>query len=95
MPTFARIDKNVVAEIITVNDRIENLFHSELKWIEVPPKATVGSGWTWNGSTFEPPHPEPPPLVQPTLRSLQKEISSLQERIAAISHPGPENKDTR
>ncbi len=76
MPTYARIDDGIVAELYTppaevAATPIAELFHADLRWIDV---SAVGPQpeprWTYNGSVFAPPPLPPPPTLQQQAMAL-------------------------
>ena len=84
MPTYARIDDGIVAELYTppaelADTPIANLFHASLQWVDVSavhpqPEAR----WSYNGRAFAPPLPAPPPTLQQQAMMLLAEPAALQ-----------------
>ena len=63
MRDYARIENNIVVEIISLDDAIDitTAFHPSLQFMEVTGIAGVEVGWVVSGSTVVPPGPLPPP----------------------------------
>jgi hypothetical protein len=63
MRDYARIENDIVVELISLDDSadITTLYHPDLIWIEVTGVAGVALGWVVVGGTVQPPPPPPPP----------------------------------
>lgn len=57
MSLYARVDNNIVAEIISVSggENIDELFHSDFVATCFPCGKNVSIGWSWDGEYFAPP----------------------------------------
>ena len=62
MPTYARIQDGVVAELLTTRANIQQMFHPALHWVDVTALSPQPAlGWVYAGGTFAPAPPPPPP----------------------------------
>lgn len=84
MKTFARIDGQVVAELLTTDLDITERFNSALIWIDVSSVIGISPGWQQRATNFVPP-PAPPAPIAPSLAQLQAQLSAISVQIAALS----------
>ncbi|MEJ0019706.1 MAG: hypothetical protein WDN25_24770 [Acetobacteraceae bacterium] len=76
MPTYARIDDGIVAELYTPPAEVSatplaELFHVDLRWIDVSAVSPQPEPrWTYDGSVFAPPPLPPPPTLQQQAMAL-------------------------
>ena len=85
MQNYARIDKDVVMEVVTTNQPIETLFHKSIVWVAVPKGVPVAPGMRYSGSDFlaspNTLHAEPTPSlhsIMTTLSHIQAQLTSLE-----------------
>ena len=85
MKMYARIENNVVAEILSTTGAIGTLFHPSLHWVEVT-EIAVQIGWVQGEDGKFAPQPllaEAPPLA-PSLAELLAEINTLKAQVAQL-----------
>ena len=87
MRTYARIESGAVAELLATDEDITQLFHPDLRWVEVTGQP-VEVGWMDGEHGFGPPPPAPVEAVQPTLAQLQAQLNELARRLAALAPHG-------
>lgn len=89
MRTYARIQSDMVAELLTTPGDISDLFHQHLLWVDVTALPEIQVGWRYNGDRFEPPAQadEPAPT---SLAQLQRQLADLAEQLAALTRPNPD-----
>jgi hypothetical protein len=87
MKTYARIEGNVVRELVTTGTDIATLFHPSLSWADVTGN-DVQVGWVAaaGGGFAAPPAPQPVPMP-PRLADLVAEIADLQAKLALMQTP--------
>jgi len=75
---FARVDNNVVVEMITIPDghAIGDCFHADLAATMHPCDASVTLGWTFNPSTGAFSAPVPAPLSKARLLAYAQQVQS-------------------
>lgn len=61
MSNYARIDDGLVAELLSTDGDITEMFHPGLVWIEVPVGVDVAAGWSFADGEFSAP---PPPSAE-------------------------------
>ena len=84
MKTFARIDGQVVAELLTTDLDIAGRYNPALIWIDVSSVIGISPGWQQSATGFFPP-PVPPAPIAPSLAQLQTQLSAISVQIAALS----------
>jgi hypothetical protein len=87
MKTFARILDGRVAELLGTADDIRGLFHPSLVWVEVPEGQEVHENWTYDGTGFTPPMPEPAVSSAPSTAELRAQLAALSAQIASLEKP--------
>jgi hypothetical protein len=87
MKTYARIEDNMVRELVTTDTEIATLFHPSLRWVDVTGN-DVQVGWVVvaGGGFAAPPAAQPMPMP-PRLADLVAEIADLQAKLAALHPP--------
>jgi hypothetical protein len=76
MPTYARIDSGIVAELYAPPAEVAatplaDLFHAGLEWVDVSAVSPQPEPrWTYDGAAFTPPPAPPPPTVQQEAMAL-------------------------
>lgn len=88
MKTYARIQDGVVAELLTTDADIAEMFHPELTWLDVTTVAGIVEGWTLAGTTFSPPQPAAPQAAIPTLADLQARMAALSTELQTLALSG-------
>jgi hypothetical protein len=87
MKTYARVENQVVAEIITTTQTIGELFHPALRWVEVTGQS-VQVGWIQNdNNTFAAPPQSATTAAAtagPSTAELQAEIKALKDQVAQL-----------
>jgi hypothetical protein len=84
MSTYARIDGNVVRELLTTDAEIATLFHPSLEWADVSGHE-VQVGWVCvEGGGFVAPPPSEPAPPTPRLADLVAEIADLRATLALL-----------
>ena len=91
MKTFARLQDGQVVELITTEQPIHVLFHSDMVWLDVSGEPAVTTGWRSDGRMVSPPlapdikpAPVPDPLAE--LAEIRATLATLQARVAALDH---------
>jgi hypothetical protein len=79
MKTYARIQDGRVAELLTTQMAISDLFHPSLLWVDITDINGIKVGWGFDGFHFQ-----PVDLPQPTA-STAVSIADLQHRMAELS----------
>ena len=89
MKTYARIQDDLVAELLKTDGDIKSMFHPALVWVDVSSQANVAEGWQFDGTNFTPPPvppPAPPPAgPAPTIAGLQAQLAVLSAQLATLS----------
>ena len=86
MKTYARIQDNLVAELLKTDGDIKSMFHPTLVWVDVSPQANIAEGWQFDGTNFAPPPAAPSPAAPaPTIASLQAQLAALSAQLATLS----------
>lgn len=84
MRTYARLQDGMVAETITTDRSIGELFHPLLAWVDITNSPEVQAGWSHDGAKFLAPAPAVAAVANP-LAQLQAEMTSLMQRVAALA----------
>ena len=84
MRTHVRLQDGMVAETITTDRSIGELFHPLLVWIDVTDSPKVHAGWFYDGVQFHAPALVVAPVATPLVQ-LQAEMTSLMQRVAALA----------
>lgn len=83
MPIFARIEDNVVMELVHTEQDIAAAFHPALHFIETA-DTELAVGWRWTGSEFTAPPVRAATLHVPTLAELEVALAALVGQVAAL-----------
>ena len=86
MARYARIEQGSVREVVETTQRIEDLYHPDLLWVELCGKPEVVAGWVIQPDGFSPPEIEQAPLVAPVIdiAELVRRVSELQEQLRTL-----------
>jgi hypothetical protein len=85
MKSYARIEGDTVAEVVTTAADIATLFHPGLRWVDVTDREVATGDLLQDGAFV---HPQPPAApAAPTLAALQAEIARLGVALAALASP--------
>jgi hypothetical protein len=85
MKTYARIQDNLVAELLKTDRDIKSMFHPALVWVDVSSQANIAEGWQFDGTNFTPPPAPPPAAPAPTIAGLQAQLAALSAQLATLS----------
>lgn len=90
MPTYARLQNSVVAELFTTSAPIGSLFPPGLTWVDVTATPQVAVGWlSQSGGFAAPPQFIPPTIptltIPATLSAMQAQLTALQLQLTQIS----------
>lgn len=83
MKTYARIQAGLVAELITTDANIAELFHPDLVWVDVG-GAQPAPGWTYAAGEFSPPAPTVPSLADAraaAVRQIDAEADAIRKAV--------------
>lgn len=82
MPTYARVQDDVVFELLTIDGSIEGIFQPSLIWVDVSDIAGISQGWTaveTNGEWVFAPYVAPPPTPEQVLTSQSAKLVGLKQ----------------
>ena len=86
MTTYARVEQGVVRELLETEQRIEELYHPDLLWVNIRDVPEVRPGWIMGDEGFAPPEAEA--IVSATqavdIGDLARRVSELQEQIRML-----------
>ena len=84
--TYARIQDGRVAELLTTDGDILEMFNRALVWIDASSVPGIAEGWSFDGASFAPPL-DPAPLgpPAPSVAELQAQIAALSAQLAVLS----------
>lgn len=90
MPTYARLQNGVVAELFATTAPIATLFPPGLSWVDVTATPQVAVGWLSQGNGFAaPPQAVAPTIpvltIAATLSAMQAQLTALQTQLTQIS----------
>jgi hypothetical protein len=85
MKTYARIQAEHVAELLSTNQDITAMFHRDIPWVEVTSVNGVAVGWKYDGQHFLPPTAPESTASPVTLLELQAQLAALSSQLAALS----------
>ncbi len=96
MTMYARVEQGVVRELVETDQRIEELYHPDLLWVNVQGLSGVCPGWIARREGFAPPEPEAILAATPAvdITDLSRRVNELQEQIRMLAadangvHPG-------
>lgn len=96
MTMYARVEQGVVRELVETDQRIEELYHPDLLWVDVQGLSGVCPGWIVGHEGLAPPEPETILAATPTVdvAELARRVNELQEQIRMLApdasglHPG-------
>lgn len=80
-PCFAGNALILNGQVVQVSDTTFPV-HPDLQWVKCP--ESVQAGWTYDGSKFDAPAPEPQPTVEEWRASASVGPLALAERLAAV-----------
>lgn len=86
---YARVEHGVVRELVETDQRIEDLYHPDLQWVDVANASGVRPGWTVGQEGFAPPVFEEVAVATPAVdfAELARRVDELQEQIRGLA-PG-------
>ena len=84
MKVYARLESNVVVELFKTNVLIGNLFHPDVRWIDVTDISGIRPGWRHDGVGFAPAAPTVLQPSPPSLSELAGEIAELKSQFIAL-----------
>ena len=86
MARYARIEQGRVREVVETAQRIEDLYHPDLIWVELCGKPEVFPGWVVQPDGFSPPELEQAPVVAPVIdiAELARRVGELQEQLRTL-----------
>ena len=89
MKTYARLQNDRVAELLSSAIDPSMLFFPSLQWIDITGQSGIQIGYMQSANGFVPP-PQPAPVIiqAPTLVELQAELNSLSAQIASLTPQG-------
>ncbi|MGI4801648.1 MAG: hypothetical protein ACRYG8_47990 [Janthinobacterium lividum] len=84
---YARVEQGIVREILETNQRIEELYHPDLLWVDIQDKPDVRPGWIVGHEGFAPPEPEEVAPVAPPvdIAELMRRVDELREQIRVLA----------
>ena len=85
MKTYARIQNEVVAELLTTDLDIAGCFNPTLIWVDVSAVSGIAPGWQQDPSGFSPPAATAAPPEPPSLAQLQAAIAAISAQLAALT----------
>ena len=83
MKTYARIQDEVVIELMTTDLDVASRFNPALLWTDVSNVPGIAPGWSQNASSFLPPAAPPIPAM-PTVAQLQSQLDIISKQIAGL-----------
>lgn len=97
MTMYARVEQGVVRELLETEQRIEELYHPDLLWVNIQDTPDVSPGWTVGHEGFAPPESRQEteaaaPVVD--IAELVRRVDELREQIRVLApgaidqHPG-------
>lgn len=89
MTRYARIEQGSVREVVETAQRIDDLYHPDLVWVELRDRPEIVAGWVVQPDGFSAPEIEPAPAVAPVINveELVRRMDELQEQLRNL-HPG-------
>jgi hypothetical protein len=84
MKTYARIQDQMVAELLTTDLDISARYNPALVWVDVTTIAGIAPGWQQNANGFSPPAASPAPPT-PSLAQLQAQLAVISAQLATFS----------
>ncbi|AVG74498.1 MULTISPECIES: hypothetical protein [Pantoea] len=55
MKTYVRIEKNIVKELFSTEEKITKLFHPDMHWVDITASGVkISEGWNYINNTFIP-----------------------------------------
>lgn len=87
MTMYARVEQGVVRELLETDQRIEELYHPDLLWVDIQDTPDVRPGWIVGHEGFAPPAPEEIAAVaQPIdIAELTRRVDELREQIRILT----------
>ncbi|MGI4802541.1 MAG: hypothetical protein ACRYG8_52625 [Janthinobacterium lividum] len=87
MTMYARVEQGVVRELVQTDQRIEDLYHPDLLWVDVRDTPDVRPGWLVGHEGFAPPEPEDILAVAPPIdiAELVRRVDELREQIRVLA----------
>lgn len=88
METYARINSGVVEELVQTDQQITELFHPDLKWVNVTHVEGASCGWRLEGDHLvPPPKPSLADAKADALRRVDAFAAAFRARIAGTADP--------
>ncbi len=87
MTMYARVEQGIVRELVETDQRIEDLYHPDLLWVEIGDAPDVRPGWIVGHEGFAPPEPENVMVVAPPIdiTELVRRVEELREQIRVLA----------
>lgn len=85
MKTYARIQSERVAELVSTDQDITTMFHRDIPWVDVTSVNGIAVGWIYDGQHFSPPDSPEPTVPVVSLSQLQAQLAALSSQLNALA----------